>query len=314
MPERSYIYGHRHQPNSTYEIRKNCLHCFFEFNSLGFRDAEPSLSDTSFKVAVIGDSFMEGIGVKEEERVSDLLEQKTGIPHLNFAMADKGSTQAFVIYDKIVSNYPHDAVLLALFPINDMIDDDPSVGKNENSIRPCWKGNYPDYELVFFPDTAPAQKDYSAWKHFLKTHTYTYDALFYLKESMKEKMGSRKSYPQTGYYSYTHEQLNRIKYSLLQIKEKAGEKPLIVISIPSHRGFDKTRENKMSSIEVPLREFCKTNNIEFIGLFETLNEASPNPDKEFYYSCDSHWNAKGHQLATEVILQQSEFYRNLIEK
>lgn len=314
LPERSHIYGHRHRPNSTYEIKKNCLHTFYEFNSLGFRDEEPSLEDSSYKVMVIGDSFMEGLGVKEEERLGDLLESRTGVPHLNFAMADKGPTQTFVIYDSIASKYPHDAVLMALFPINDLIDDDPTVGKNSNSIRPCWLGNYPNYQLKFVPDSAPSHKEYQWWKHFLKTHTYTYDALFYLKESIKAKMGSRAAYPKTDYFTYSKEQLDRMKFSLLKLKEKVNNKPLIVLCIPSNRSFIEGSDPNKSFIEHPLSSFCAANNIEFIGLYDALSKRAEHPESAFYFSCDSHWQAQGHQAAAEIVLEQSVFYQNLVSK
>lgn len=309
LPERSRIYGYRHQPNSTYEIKKNCLHTYYKFNSYGFRAKEPTKRSSKKRIVVIGDSFMEGVGVAEEERLPNLLEQNSSIKHVNFAMADKGTTQAYVIYDSIASKFEHSAILFSIFPVNDLIDDDPEMGKNENSIRPCWVGEYPNYKLEFVPKNAPSQKDYSKWKHFLKTHTYTYDALFYLKESIKEKMSDKKNYTKTGYFNYTDEQLNRMKYSLQKIKEKAKEKPLIVICIPSHLDLINT-EKTQKSIEKPLSEFCSKNNIEFIGLYDFFKRKSLTPEKEFYYSCDSHWNAKGHQVVGDYLMSKPTFVKS----
>lgn len=304
LPERSHIYGHRHRPNSTFELQKNCLQTLYRFNSLGFRDENHSLSSNKSRVVVLGDSFMEGLAVEEENRVSDLLENKTGITHLNFAMSDKGSTQSYVIYDSIASKYDHDAVLLSVFPINDFIDDDPTIGKNSNSIRPCWTGQYPNYELKFFPDSAPTFKKTVHWKHWLKSFTHSYDALFYLKESLKSLLKER-NYPKTGYFSFSQQQLNRMKYSLLKIKEKAGSKSITLVSIPSHLSFEK---EEGISVETPLQSFCDSIGIQFIGLFQPFKNASNSPEKEFYYRCDSHWNEAGHQLAFEIIIQNSSIY------
>lgn len=307
LPERSMIYGHRHQPNSTYQIKKNCLNTFYHFNELGFRDELLPHKDSSKRVLVLGDSFMEGVGVSEEERLSDLLEKETGIPHLNFSMADKGTTQSFIIYDSIASKYDHSAILIAFFPINDFIDDDPQIGKNENSIRPCWIGEYPNYQLQFVPKEAPKFKESSTWKHFLKTHTYTYDALFYLKESMKEKIGSRKNYPNTGYFAYSKEQFNRMKFSLLKIKEKAGSRSITLLCIPSH--LDLLNPQKKSSVEDKLSIFCDSINVEFIGLYDHFQSASEKPVEEYYFSCDSHWNKEGHKKVKSIVLKESFVYR-----
>jgi len=310
LPERSLLYGHRHLPNSSYEVRKNCLHISYRFNSLGFRDEDHELKSNEKRVMVIGDSFLEGLGVEEYERLPDLLEKQYGITHINFAMADKGPTQAFVIYDSLGSKYDHDAVMVALFPVNDLIDDDPHVGKNANSIKPCWIGDYPNYKLEFVPKNAPLNKASSTWKQFLKTYTYTYDALFYLKERMKELIGSRANYPKTGYFDYTEEQLNRMKYALLQIKTKAKGKPLIVVCIPSHLDLQNQDKNK-TSIENLLASFCQENQIEFIGLYNDFLNNSENPSKEFYYSCDSHWNPTGHEIAAKIVANNSAFYKSL---
>ena len=308
LPERSLLYGHRHLPNSDYEIKKNCLHTYYHFNNLGFRDADHTQKSDQKRIIVLGDSFMEGVAVDETERLSDLLEKETGIPHLNFAMADKGSTQAYIIYESIASSYEHDGILLSVFPVNDLIDDDPNWGKTENSIRPCWEGTFPNYELKFFPPNAPIKKQTSKWKQFLKSYTYTYDALFYLKESLRTGIGNRKNYPQTSYYAYSEEQLNRIKYSLLKLKEKAENKPITLICIPSHLDFQLT-DKKQESIEKPLSAFCELIGIEFIGMMELFKEKSAAPQQAFYYACDSHWNANGHATAKEIVKNKSQLYQ-----
>jgi hypothetical protein len=307
LSERSFVYGHRHQPNSTYRVKKYCTDQTYRYNSQGFRDEESKKTSRKKRVIALGDSFMEGLAVEKDERFSDLLEERTSIKHLNFGMADKGSTQSFVIYDSIASKYDHDAVLLSLFPQNDLIDDDPNFGKNLNSIRPCWIGEYPIYKLAFVPEDAPAKKHSASWKHFLKSYTYTYDALFYLKESIKSQ-ATAKQFPKIGYFDYSEAQLNRMKYSLLKLKQAAGNKPLIVLCIPSHLDLQQNK-NAAESIERELSSFCLKNSIEFIGMFDRLKSASSKPVIDFYYECDSHWNYKGHKLAFQTLMKESSFYQ-----
>lgn len=301
LPLRSNIYGHQHLPNSTYRIKKYCLETNYQFNALGFRDQLQPKQSPIKRIMVIGDSFMEGVGVAENERLSDLLEKKMGMPHLNFAMADKGSTQTYLIYDSIAKNYSHEAILWSLFPTNDLIDDDPNYGKSINGIKPCWTGTYPNYELAFYPLEAPYKKQNKRWKRFLKSYTYTYDALFYLKEHLKLIWTKDQSYPLSGYFNYTDDQLNRMKYSIQKLKESSAGKPITIICIPSTLDLDATNERNQKNIEIPLRTFCKQQGVAFIGLFD-LFSSRKNSISEYYYECDSHWNPKGHALVADYLL------------
>ncbi|MBD99031.1 MAG: hypothetical protein CMO34_04235 [Verrucomicrobia bacterium] len=307
LPERSYIYGHRHLPNSSYTVKKNCVETVYHFNGLGFRDEMHSVRSDKSRVLLIGDSFTEGLGVNEDERFGDLLEKESKRTHLNFGMADKGSTQAFSIYKSIASEYDHDAVILSIFPVNDFIDDDPDFGKHAESIRPCWIGEYPNYTLEFVPKDAPANKPTSKWKHFLKRFTYTYDALYFIKEQFKISLNNDVAMPSSDYFNFTESQLNRMKYSLLKIKALAKHRPLVVVSIPSHIDLQ-SNIHAEHSIEGPLSKFCSENNIDYLGLYNTFNEASSDPEEDFFLSCDSHWNAKGHQLVAETLLKKSGLY------
>lgn len=308
LPVRSNIYGHQHLPNSTYRVKKYCLNTFYEFNELGFRDKLHPKKSSEKRVMVIGDSFMEGVGVNEEERLPDLLEKETGLSHLNFGMADKGTTQAFVIYDSIAKKYSHDAILWSLFPTNDLIDDDPNFGKSILGIKPCWSGEFPNYDLQFFPKDAPAEKSNVAIKRFLKSYTYTYDALFYLKENFKLKYTKRESFPSTGYFNYSEEQLKRMVYSIEKVKEASNGKPITIICIPSTLDLDPKTERNQENIEIHLRDVCHKLGINFLGLYELFN-SKENPIEAYYFECDSHWNPKGHELVLEYLKDNGEIYK-----
>ncbi len=300
LPLRSQIYGRQHLPNSNYRIRKNCLNVDFEFNALGFRDQLPDKIAKSRRFLVIGDSFVEGVGVNEKDRFSDLLEQETGLPFLNFGMADKGSTQEFLIYDSIASQYEHESVIWTIFPTNDLIDDDPKYGKNENSIKPCWIGKYPNYDLQFVPETAPMSRPNNALKRFLKAYTYTYDALFYLKQMWKTKQQSE-SYPLTGYFNYSEDQVARLLYSMEKMKASAGDKPMYLICIPSHLDLDEQNSRTQANIEGLLKAHCDSLGIQFIGLYDLFKSKNW---KAYYLDCDSHWNENGHKLVADYLLKQ----------
>lgn len=308
-PVRSNLFGYQHQPNSTYKINKSCFTTEYSFNSLGFRDNEHAKSSNRPRVMVIGDSFMEGLGVSEDQRLSSLLEKETNIEHLNFAMSNKGTCQEFIIYDSIASKFQHDVVLWSIFPQNDLSDDDPTV-KDEDNIAPCWSGNYPNYELTFFPKQAPQIKRKSFLKRFLKNYTYSYNALFLLKESLKKQ----KDYKPIGYFDYSKSQLDRVKYSILKLKEAAKNKKIVIICIPSHLELAYSYDPKnQQTIENELMEFCSQLDIEFIGLYPYFKQ-SKSTVEDLYLECDSHWNPFGHKKTMEILLKESETYKELFER
>ncbi len=313
MPERSMIFGHRHAPNSSFRVKKNCIDNYYQFNEFGFRDSLPNLRSTDKRVVVIGDSFMEGVGVAENERLSDVIESSTGITHINFGMADKGTTQAFVIYDSLASKFDHDMVLFSIFPQNDVIDDDPSRGKSATSIRPCWVGNYPDFELQFVPEDAPSHKNTNELKKFLKRFTYSYDALFSLKEAVKYRLHTDSKKVLDGYFNYSNIHLDRIKHSILKLQQSAKSKSITIICIPAHIDFSMSKDDR-TSIEEPLSFFCDSIGVEFIGLKKGFQSQSSDPRSDFYLSCDAHWNPLGHQVAAQYTLDNSTNYSDLINR
>ncbi len=71
---------------------------------------------------VLGDSFLEGWGLPVADRLSNLLEEATGVPHLNFAAAHFGPYQQLLVYEELASQFDHNAVLASVLPTNDFID------------------------------------------------------------------------------------------------------------------------------------------------------------------------------------------------
>ena len=146
-------FGTCHLPNHSYRQRKGCYDIVYHSNSYGFRDVERERFANQSRVVVLGDSFIEGVGVETSERLTNLLEDNTGKPHLNFGMAGNfGPTQFMLAYQSLASSFEHDAVLIGILPANDFIDDDYELGHQgmANRYRPYLVGEYPNYELVYF--------------------------------------------------------------------------------------------------------------------------------------------------------------------
>ena len=95
------VFGVWHAPDAVRQHTSRCFRVEYRTNSVGMRDVERSRLSRTPRVAVLGDSFLAGWGLHESERLSNLLERETGIPHLNFAMAHFGPYQALLAYRKL---------------------------------------------------------------------------------------------------------------------------------------------------------------------------------------------------------------------
>lgn len=115
-------------PNATFVQKERCYDVTYRSNSAGARDPERQLrSAASRRFAVLGDSFIEGYGLAAEDRVTNLLEARTGVEFLNFATSGGfGTIQEWLLYTSRVEQYDHTDILLFILPANDFEDNDPS--------------------------------------------------------------------------------------------------------------------------------------------------------------------------------------------
>ncbi len=93
------------------------------FNPQGFRDDPWTPQADGPRLAVLGDSFMEGVQVNDGEVFADLLEQRTGAQVLNLGQGGTGTGYAIAAYDRVARKFQPDGVLLGFFLMNDVYDD-----------------------------------------------------------------------------------------------------------------------------------------------------------------------------------------------
>ncbi len=145
-------FGVWHPPNATYRHRKTCFDVTYTSNSHGMRDAEVSLTSPMSRVAVIGDSFVEGWGIDDGRRFTERLQALTTSEHLNFGVSGSfGTTQAFLLYRTLAARFDHQAVIFSILPGNDFVDDTApprELAADAVRRRPYLVGDYPNYELL----------------------------------------------------------------------------------------------------------------------------------------------------------------------
>lgn len=319
------VFGIWHQPNRSYRHIKQCLNVIYNSNSYGSRDKERERESTNNRVIVLGDSFIEGFGVAENNRLSNLLEDSTSIPHLNFGMSGNfGTTQYYLLYKSLASKFSHNAVIIAILPENDFIDDDLEIGKQiyARRYKPYWKGVYPNYKLVYFQDSIHKSELFEVEPNFLritlKNFTYTYNTISYVKyaylqSNIKESKTSSLGAMLPDYFNFTTEQFNRMKYSIKAIKKIAKDKSVMVITIPNLADimkFDKM--NKLPLLNSELSTFCKNNNIEYLDLLPLMHQHPKEYWHKLYLECDDHWSDYGNLVACQLILNKLSYYEDWV--
>jgi hypothetical protein len=104
---------------------------YIRINAGGFRDRERALAKPpgGFRVAVLGDSYVEGKSLADDETLTALLERELAscsalagreVEALNFGIAGSGTAQQLLVYRHRARAYDPDVVVLAFFAGNDL--------------------------------------------------------------------------------------------------------------------------------------------------------------------------------------------------
>lgn len=115
--------GWNNRPNTTGHFARSEYRLDVRINSLGMRDREPlPNSQGLFRIAVLGDSFVWGVGAEYGQRFTEVLEKM--LPNtdvLNYGVSGFGTTQEFIQLDGVLAARPN-YVILALTLSNDVME------------------------------------------------------------------------------------------------------------------------------------------------------------------------------------------------
>ncbi|MFT6969794.1 MAG: hypothetical protein ACJAXX_000355 [Roseivirga sp.] len=302
-------FGVWHSANYAFRHKTECFDVKYLTNSIGARDKERNISASGSRVAVIGDSFAEGWGVEDQDRFSNLLEGRTGVEFMNFAVGGAGMTQEYLIYKNKVMPYEHDAVLWALFPINDIVDDDIEFHAkySQNRYRAYWVGDYPDYQIEHGLDSVQQSHFYFDKPDrilvLLKNFTYSYNMLRAFKYAYQRTQipeFDRSSYP--GYFNINKAQWNRARYNIEKMKALLGDKKLYIITIPGEHTFKAYNDrNRQVPLRDSLNKWSEKLGYEYYDLLSEADQLDSIEWKSLYFDCDAHWSTIGHEWAAEKI-------------
>jgi lysophospholipase L1-like esterase len=312
-------FGVWHPPNAHFRHRKSCFDVSYDSNSHGMRDREVTIASTEPRVVVVGDSFVEGWGVEYGQRFTERLEELTGIKHLNFGTSgDFGSTQAFILYRSLAAKFDHRAVIFAIFPGNDFLDDRPLEWRLQPGARhrPYLVGTYPHYELRY-----PAGEFLPGWRKQSRLKTMLYEfwltarvvdyAIVAFRQAMVARAVADEWSNQSHYFDYKREEFDRLRYAIEQIKAVARDRPVLIFTIPVMQDYLRAAAaDRAPPLTQELRTLSANLGITYFDLLELIEIARvPKADVlNYYLRCDGHWAETAHRIAAEA-LAKWDFYR-----
>jgi hypothetical protein len=304
-------FGVWHEPNASTVHATRCFTSEYRTNSVGARDAERPVSSSEPRVIVLGDSFLEGWGVIESKRMSNLLERKTGVSHLNFAMSHFSPYQQWIVYRDLASGFDHAAVIASLTPANDFLDLDleraNAMARYEYRYRPYLVGNAPDFEHLDHREPG--------WRRALRGYSALFNALLQAVRTQRDDASgsapataARRS-PKSQFYDFDDAGIDRVEAVLQRLVESAAGRPTALLLIPTEADLRRRAVAGPDLLSQRLAPTAERLGIRLVNLLPAMAEYSVDWPG-FFFPCDYHWSRSGNRVAAAIVRRELEdFYR-----
>lgn len=319
---------YEYKPGIESVLRRQEFYTHVEINSEGWRDKVYSIEkpNNTKRIAIVGDSFVFGFGVEQNETFVKILERKLNdnfdgnFEVMNFGESAYGTEQEYFVVKDDVLKYKPDLIVLAFSP-NDLKE---NVKYNLFDVK--------DNSLVRNP---PREISASLKiRNFISWHSHLYSLFYFavidnqnlrnflikihlLNEPFKEPSTDFDSlvYQNSDNADFSHS-MNKTLLLIDEINRMAKNQsatPAIFI-IPAKEQVDKNEMDKYakkyqldpSKLNITLTQDALKSSLkkENIIVMDPLPRfVKSNTNNSFYYSIDSHWNKKGHELAAALLYE-----------
>jgi hypothetical protein len=341
---RDEVLGHFHVPNFDGWIKAPEFTTHVAINAHGLRDRRQTYEKPpgTFRIVLLGDSFVEAVQVQQWEGVAERLEQALNqdasqpIEVVNAGVAAYGTAQEYLLLDKMGEQLQPDLVIVFFFVGNDITNNNYRLELWDSNLMLALKPYFDlrdDGNLRLIPGPSPRpQRGLSSLMrsccvlyNVIETGVHNKLNQNYPREQLEAIGGLRT--PLTGLYDTQPDEEWvrgwRISEVLLaRMRDRAAEMgaPLVIAAAPEWRALDPDawrdelqRSNPRSSrlasgrlqIDVPtnrVRAIAERLGIPFIDLLPPLRAAVAE-DAPLYFDFDKHWTAAGHTVAARAIDQ-----------
>jgi len=293
------VFGIWHPPNGHFLHQEGCFSVEYTTNSYGARDVERSPHSDRPRTVVLGDSIIEGFGARDEDRLTNILEQRTGREHLNFGNGGGFSAlQYSLLYRSLAAKFDHNRVLVGVLPDNDFHEMDKTwlEWAYPGQYRPYYK----DDLTVGYLGTYHSQDKEDLWervKAVMRAYLASYHVGQYLAVT---RFAKRRTY--SGYNDYSDVDFQRLQTALLDIKktaDKHGAK-VYVFLVPRANDFEHARQG-INRLGPALTSWGAEHGIPVKDLLPEMAAATHGDYGPIFLRCDDHWSPYGARLAADIV-------------
>jgi hypothetical protein len=316
-------------PSYCFSVYPICI------NSFGFRDG-PWKTESGFKIAVLGDSYLQALQIPEGNYMSFILGHLLGLKVFNVANSGYGTIDELLVYKKLLRQWKPDITVI-FFCSNDIWNNSCELNKllawrHSHACAYLDQGELKiSKNFNHFPIIKPQIAD-SGFKRFLRKYCLSCVVLhrfIYNYSRGRLCLGSNFAFPPLkewdGYnvpspkawedaWEITKEALSSFKK---EIESNGGR--LLVVSVseylrvsPNWRKEVKRELGRGEILErfdpfYPLRrlkDLLKEQGIDYFELEPYFRQYRDKFDLEppyFSFWCDGHWNPLGHFLAAHLV-------------
>ena len=320
------LWGAWHKKNFLSNSKKSCFDVTYKTNNIGARD-NINYYKNSGGIVLLGDSFIEGVGVNLNNTFALKLRNK-GNRVLNFGSAgDFGPLQEFIIYNELISKYDHEEIIIFFLPANDFTDNSYKYQKKlfGQRYRPYFRKNASGSFEIYYPknsipsDLYPSSERKKSFiiKKILIDYFYSANILRQFRLSI---LGSSPEIQKIfnndyGYGFSDEDSINGVVYyyeKLFKLIPSDVVKTFIII--PTDRDLREIYSNNSKYLDMSwykkIKEITAKNDITLIDLALNKNNAlivnQRHEEKNWFLKCDGHWSKEGHQYAVERYLQSKK--------
>ena len=295
-------FGVWHRPNGRFLHQEGCFSVEYTTNSYGARDRERWQHSTQPRTILLGDSFVEGLGLPDSERLSDILERDTGRENLNFGTGGNfGPLQYALLYKTLGANFDHTMVVVGVLPDNDFHDMDyaywKSIGEG-NRYRPYYA---PDLS-IFYAGHFDPKAGQGAWDH-VEALLRAYLASYHVGQYLYSRLYWRTRGVYSGYNDYDDTDLARLQAALKDIKATAGAHGAQerVFLIPRANDFLRLHQKGTDRLGPVMEAWGKDAGIPVKDLLPQMDADSGGDFISYFLPCDGHWSARGDRVAAQIL-------------
>ena len=300
-------FGVWHPANATFHHVGDCFDAVYHTNSYGARDAERARVSSMRRHIVLGDSFVEGYGVAEGDRLTDRLNLTTGDEFLNFGTSGGfGTIQELMLYRTLASTFEHADVLLFVLPVNDFSDNDPRYWSSRR-YRPYLRRTQSGFEIYYTVPFESRDRDLLTAGHVFWNALSNHSAAVNLARQVIEHRLPHDLTPDyTSYTGHSAEELNLLTEAVRELAVSAEPRAVHVFFIPLQEDLDGyllrgTRYELLDKVRARLRDTRSVVVNDLLPAFAEYATQHRMQTSSFFLPCDGHWTSLGNAVAADAV-------------